>query len=180
MTYNGGFAVSGEEESTQHFGIFSLTNSVAATPHDTIHPLSSTNHWSWINLLHKATQQLAQTKTCTLLHDDQCLWLFLCKLPPGNKQRGLMFAINYIVFAISMPETPVIINCEFSWKLANDDEFYVLCSKVHRSHFRGDPEDHNQAAVSGLCEKQCPSRECLNKPPWNSTSASESRRWSRI
>lgn len=135
---------------------FSLMNSVAAAPHDTIHPLSGTNHWGWINLLHKATQQLAQTKTCTLLHDGQCLWLFLCKLPPGNKQRGLMFAINYIVFAISKPEAPVIINFEFSWKLANDDEFYVLCLKVHRSYFWGDPEGHTQAAVSRLWGNNAP------------------------
>lgn len=154
MTYNGCFALSGEQESTQHFGIFVLQ--CCSYTHDTIYPRSSTNHGGWINLLHKATQQLAQTKTCTLLHDDQCLWLFLCKLPPRNKQRGLMFAINYIVFAISMPEAPAIINFKFSWKLANDDEFYVLCLKDHRSHFRGDPEGHTQAAVSGLWGNNAP------------------------
>lgn len=42
-----------------------------------------------------------------------------------------MFAINYIKFAISMPEAPTIINFEFAWKLANDDEF--LCALFEKS-----------------------------------------------
>lgn len=173
--YNEGFAVRRVHAKTG----FSLINSVAAAPHDTIHPLTSTNHWGWINLLHTATPQLAQTQTCTLRHDGQCLRLFLCKLPLGNKQRDLMFAINYIKFAISMPEAPPIINFEFGWKLANDDEFYVLCLKVHTSHFRGDPEGHTQAAVSILWGNNAPQGSFWINSPQNSTSASESWRWGR-
>lgn len=105
--YNEGFAVRRGHAKAG----FSLINSVAAAPRDTIHPLTSTHHWGRINPLHTAT--LARAQTCTLRRDGQCLRLFLCKLPPGNKQRDLMFAINYIKFAISMPEAPTIINFEF-------------------------------------------------------------------